>query len=188
MISRAVVASWMSALAAVSNWRARNQPCFFASSAALRYMPVPFMARGVSTTLAPSIRISFDQRIALLRADHRQPDAGVAARRLDDRLTGFQASVPFGRFDDVERQPVLDRGGRIEELGLHIKPHAFGGEVVDADDRRVADRVEHAVEQPSASLGGSDRPDIHGRAPYGLVLPDPAPSRARMLDPPLKIS
>ena len=27
-----------------------------------------------------------DQRVALLRADHREPDAGVAARRLDDGL------------------------------------------------------------------------------------------------------
>ncbi len=58
MISRAVVASWMSALSLVSNCEARNQPCASASSTALRYMPRPFSARGVSTTLAPSIRIS----------------------------------------------------------------------------------------------------------------------------------
>ncbi len=58
MISRPVVASWMSALAFVSNWWARNQPFFSASSTAFWYMPKPFCARGVSTTRAPIIRIS----------------------------------------------------------------------------------------------------------------------------------
>ena len=37
-----------------------------------------------------------DQWIALLGADHRQPDAGVAAGRLDHGLTGFQLAAPLG--------------------------------------------------------------------------------------------
>ena len=48
----------MSALSGVSNWLARNQPFFSASSTALVYIPKPFSAFGVSTTLAPRNRIS----------------------------------------------------------------------------------------------------------------------------------
>ena len=48
----------MSALAGVSNWCARNQPFVSASSLAFMYMPKPFCARGVRTTLAPRKRIS----------------------------------------------------------------------------------------------------------------------------------
>ena len=68
MISRAVVASWISALAGVSNWWARNQPLASASSTAFWYMPKPFCARGVSTTLAPSMRISLRRSIEKLSA------------------------------------------------------------------------------------------------------------------------
>jgi hypothetical protein len=68
MISRAVVDSWMSALASVSNWRARNQPLASASSTAFWYMPKPFWARGVSTTLAPRMRISLRRSMEKLSA------------------------------------------------------------------------------------------------------------------------
>ena len=98
MISRAVVRECMSGLASFSNWRVRNQPCVLASSIAFATMPMPRCAAGVSTTLAPRNRISLrrstlkvsamvtHQRIALLGAHHREPDAGIAARRLDNRL------------------------------------------------------------------------------------------------------
>ena len=68
MISRAVVVSWISALASVSNWCARNQPFACASSTAFWYMPMPFCARGVSTTLAPNMRISLRRSIEKLSA------------------------------------------------------------------------------------------------------------------------
>jgi len=55
-------------LASVSNWCARNQPLAFASSTAFWYMPKPFWARGVSTTLAPSMRISLRRSIEKLSA------------------------------------------------------------------------------------------------------------------------
>ena len=63
-----MVDSWISALAGVSNWCARNQPLAFASSTAFWYMPKPFAARGVSTTLAPKMRISLRRSIEKLSA------------------------------------------------------------------------------------------------------------------------
>jgi len=96
------------------------------------------------------------QRIALLGAHHGEPDAGVAAGRLDHGLAGLQRAGALGRLDDVDREPVLDRRRRIERLGLDVELHALRSEIVDANARRVADRVEHAVEQPPASRRGPD--------------------------------
>ena len=68
MISCAVVASWMSALASASNWCARNQPWVSASSLAFWYMPKPLSSRGVSTTLAPRKRMSLRRSMEKLSA------------------------------------------------------------------------------------------------------------------------
>jgi hypothetical protein len=68
-------------------------------------MPLPFSAAGVSTTLraeeahqaAPLHREVLGhrhhERIALLRADHGQRDAGIAAGGLDDGLAGPSAPL-----------------------------------------------------------------------------------------------
>ena len=40
------------------NWWQRNQPFFAQSSSALRTMPVPLPALGVTITFAPSMRMS----------------------------------------------------------------------------------------------------------------------------------
>src|SRR5215467_6092063 len=49
------------------------------------------------------LRHRHDQRIALLRAYHGEPDASVAARRLDDSLSGLELPRLFGRLDDAKR-------------------------------------------------------------------------------------
>ena len=86
-----------------------------------------------------------DERIALLRADHREPDAGVAARGLDDRLAGLQRAASLGALDDGPRQAVLDRAHRIEGLDLDVHVHAGRRELAEPHDRRVADRLEDVV-------------------------------------------
>ena len=108
-----MVRECMSAFASFSNWRHRNQPCLSASSTAFASMPLPFQRAGVSTTFAPRKRISLrrstlkfsaivdDERIALLRAHHRETDAGVAARRFDDRLAGLERAAALGVLDDA---------------------------------------------------------------------------------------
>ena len=99
-ISRAVVRAWMSALASFSNWRARNQPCFSASSRGLRghagallggrgqHHPRAEEAHQPPALDAEALGHDDDERVALHRADHGEADAGVAARRLDDGLAG----------------------------------------------------------------------------------------------------
>ena len=67
---------------------------------------------------AEGLRHGDDQRIALLRAHHRQPDAGIAGGRLDDGLSGLELPRLLGGLDDAEREAILDRAQRIERLDL----------------------------------------------------------------------
>jgi hypothetical protein len=87
-----------------------------------------------------------DERIAFGGADHGEPDAGIAAGRLDDGLAGLQLARLLRRLDDAERQAVLDRAERIEGLDLDVEVDAGRGEAVDAHHRRAPDGLEDALE------------------------------------------
>ena len=84
-----------------------------------------------------------DKGITLLRAHHREADAGVATRGLDYGLSRFERSRPFGVLDDAEGEAVLHGAERIEGLDLHMKIDAGRCEAIDLDDRRVADGAEY---------------------------------------------
>ena len=86
------------------------------------------------------------QRIALLRADHGQPDAGIAGGGFDDSLPGLELAGFFRRLDDAKRQAVLDRAERIEGLDLDVEVDAFRAQLVDLDHRRVANGFENVCE------------------------------------------
>ena len=73
---------------------------------------------------AERLRHRHHQRIALRGAHHREPDAGVAAGRLDHGLAGLELAGFLGRLDDAERQAILDRAERIERLDLDEQIHA----------------------------------------------------------------
>ena len=88
---------------------------------------------------AEALRHDDHQRIALLRAHHRQPDAGVAARRLHHGLARLQPSVTLRRLDDAERDAVLDRSERIEGLDLDEHLDALRRQMVDAHHGGIAD-------------------------------------------------
>jgi hypothetical protein len=79
--------------------------------------------------------------------NHRQSDAGVAGRSLDDRAAGTQQAFSFGVADDLQRCPVLDRLAGIEKLCL-AKNGAAGGfrRRSEADERCVADGVENGLD------------------------------------------
>ena len=138
--------------------------------------------------LAPLDREAFGhrhhQRIALHRAGHGQPDAGIAAGCLDNGLPRFQRAALFGRLDDVHRQPVLDRPGRIERLELDVNRDVIRRDPVDADAGRVAHRVKYVVVKPAAPFGLSCHPalqPVKRPAPAGgrfRSIPSPAPSMA----------
>ena len=51
---------------------------------------------------AETLRHDDDQRIAFLRAHHREPDTCVAARRLDDGLAGLQPAIALRCLDDAD--------------------------------------------------------------------------------------
>jgi hypothetical protein len=120
-------------------------------------MPVPFSAAGVKYHLgaqeahqpAPLDREALGhgdhQRIALLGADHGQPDAGVAAGRLDHGLAGLERAGAFGILDDAERQAVLHRAHWIECLDLGVEVDMGWRQLVDLDDWCVAHGFENVV-------------------------------------------
>ena len=54
------------------------------------------------------------ERIALLRAHHREADAGIAARCLDDRLPRPEFAALLRALDDGASHAVLDRTQRVE--------------------------------------------------------------------------
>ena len=64
-------------------------------------------------------------------------------RRLDDGLTGLQRTVTLGGFDDRKRKPVLHRSAGVRGFKLDEHLDALGRDVVDTNDRRVADGVEY---------------------------------------------
>ncbi len=83
-------------------------------------------------------------RVALDAGDHGHGDAGVARRRLDDRLARRQRAVGLGLLDHAEGDAVLDRARRV--LPLHLAEDAdvgVGADPAHVDHRRVADHVEH---------------------------------------------
>ena len=47
--------------------------------------------------------------MSVRRAHHRERDAGVAGRRLDDGLPGLQHAASLGVLDDRVRETILHR-------------------------------------------------------------------------------
>ena len=85
------------------------------------------------------------QRVALLRADHRQADAGVAAGRLDHRLPRAEQAAALRILDDRQRHPVLDRAERVEGFELDVHLDAGRRQPVEAHQRGVADGLQDVV-------------------------------------------
>ena len=94
-------------------------------------------ARGVQDLLARHL-VGHDQQraVALCAADQREPEAGVAGRRLDDGAAGLEAAVGLRRLDHRARRPVLDRAGRIGAFELEEQPAGPAIEARDLDERR----------------------------------------------------
>jgi hypothetical protein len=86
-----------------------------------------------------------DERVALLRADHRQADAGVATGRLDHGLARLQHAAALGVLDHGAGHAVLDRAEGVERFDLDPDLDAFGREPVEADQGGVADRLQDVV-------------------------------------------
>ena len=104
------------------------------------------------------------ERVALELRDHRERDAGVAARRLEQRAPGLELAGGLGRLDHRHRDAVLDRAGRVCALELRVDLDArLRCEARELDERRVADQVEQAGGE-AARAAGHRRQQDHGRA------------------------
>ena len=99
--------------------------------------------------------------VALARADHRQRDAGVARRRLEDRLARLDQAAGLGVLDHRLGDAVLDRAGRVHRLELGPDAHArLGREAPQLDERRVADRLDD-VRVAAATGPALERRETH---------------------------
>ena len=111
--------------------------------------------------------------ISLGRTHHGKRNPGIAGGRLDHRLPRFQRPGSFGILDDADRQAILDRGERIEELALHVHRDVLGCEAVDADDGGLPDRAENAVvdhDAPFYADGGGSGKDRRGICRDRIVM------------------
>ena len=92
------------------------------------------------------VRHREDALVALERRGDRQPDAGVAARPLDDRPAGLESPFALRLLDDRTTNAILDRTAGIEDLRLRVDRRAHATRhSVKADERRPSDRSEHVV-------------------------------------------
>src|SRR6185295_4743946 len=108
-----------------------------------------------------------DERIALTRADHREPDAGIAARGFDHGLTGAQLAGALGILDHAEREAILHRAHRVEGFDLDEEVDAGRREGVHAHDGSSSYRREYVV---VALTHGNLR--VAARALAARLLPD----------------
>ena len=169
-ISSAVVLRWISGLAGFSNCCGMiASGMVAASSSALAMAPfMPFGAFGqhqfgaeqrqhLAALDRHGLRHGQDQLVALGGGGEGERDAGIAGGRLDQRrLAGRDLALGFQRLDHRDADTVLDRGDRVEEFELGQKvglDALFLGQLVEADDRRVADGLgDRRVDAAAAGL------------------------------------
>src|SRR5688500_15944240 len=106
----------------------------------------PQEAHQASTFDAEALGHGDHERIAVLRADNRQADTGVATRRLDHRLSRLERARPLRVLDYAKSETILDGAERVERLDFDVESDVLRGEAIDADDRGVAYGFENVCE------------------------------------------
>ena len=126
--------------------------------------------------LAHLVRHHEDAAVPADRRRDRETVSRVAGGRFDDRAAGLQAALAFGRLDHPKADAILDAAARVEHLELGEDGRLDApGDLVEPDERRVADRVEHRVEYVHSPSEGSGRLILPRTAPP--VLPRRRPER-----------
>src|SRR3972149_4151355 len=106
------------------------------------------------------------ERVALHLRDHREGDASVPARRLEELASRYELTSRLGVLDHRLRDTVLDRAGRVLALELRVDLDVRARrEPLELDERRAADQVEHAGRDERATPGG--RRPAERREPAG---------------------
>ena len=84
--------------------------------------------------------------VAASGGKQRQAHAGVARGAFHDGGAGADLAAPLGLLDHVHADAVLDRAARAQELQLGVdRAGQLPGQLVQAHQRRVADRVQDAL-------------------------------------------
>ncbi len=110
-----------------------------------------------------------------------EADSGVAGGALDDRASRLDEAALFGVLDDVEGSAVLDASSWFHELGLaeHLAA-GLGADLVETDERRVADGTDKAVDGAHVCGGdGRQRRGRSGRAARAVQRTDGSAGEAR---------
>ena len=81
--------------------------------------------------------------VALRAADQGQAETGVAGGGLDDGATGPQAAVTLGGLDHGDTDAILDGAAGVLRFELEVQGAGAGIEARHANQRGVADQVEH---------------------------------------------
>ena len=111
---------------------------------------------------AHALREREDQVVALGRADEGQRDAGVAARRLDDRgAPGLDPALGLGGLDHRDPDAVLDGAAGVEHLELgEQRCRRVRQQAGQLHHRRAADPVSNVDRDRGHSCG-----QVIGRLP-----------------------
>ena len=92
-------------------------------------------------------------------------------------LSGAELARPLRRIDHRQRDAVLDRRERVEELELDEDlglAAELRRQAVETDQRRIADRLADGPQDPlTAGRCGTFRPcwQIHGHSPSAAMAP-----------------
>ena len=100
-------------------------------------------AEEIALLLALLVGHRADEAVALDRRGHREADAGVAARRLDDGPAGLEETAPLGVLDHEKADPILDGAAGIQVLELRDdrRPQPLA-DPREAHEGRVTDETE----------------------------------------------
>ena len=137
----------------------------------------------VDLLLAHLVRHRAYAAVSAHRRSHRETEAGVARRALDERRAGSEQARLLRPADHVPGHPVLDRarGVVVLELDQHCG-HSGVGQPIQLDERSVSDEIEdrlgefHGRGLSCGDRRGWSRP--RDLTQCGFAVPrSPAPSR-----------
>mmetsp|Transcript_15104 Transcript_15104/g.33213 ORF Transcript_15104/g.33213 Transcript_15104/m.33213 type:complete len:241 (-) Transcript_15104:121-843(-) len=98
-------------------------------------------AHDLSTLDGEGLCHGSDELVSSLGANHRQGNAGIAARRLHHGAPRLELSTALGGLNQGLGQAILDGAQGVEELALHVKFHASRRQAVHLHNGGVADRL-----------------------------------------------
>src|SRR5437660_2555482 len=105
----------------------------------------PEKAHELAPLDAEGLRHRDYQRIALLRAHHREANSSIAARGFDNCLARFQLPGALRGPDDAQGETVLHRTKGIECFDLYVEMHVRWREFIYLDDRSVSNGFKNTL-------------------------------------------